>query len=261
MRVLFIGDLVGRASRQLLEKYLPDLIDRYQIDFTVANAENSAGGVGLTKKVFDQLIDLGVDAMTMGNHTWDNKDIFNFIEGAKQLVRPANLPPGTPGRGYGIFTAAKGEKIAVINLLGQVFMDPVDSPFACINMLLAEIRRETKHIIVDIHAEATSEKIALGWYLDGRVSAVLGTHTHVATADYRILPQKTAYITDVGMTGPKDSVLGVDKDIIIRKFTTGLPQRFALANGDIELNAVMIDLNADGQAETIERVTLLEPSF
>ncbi len=261
MRVLFIGDLVGKPSRIVLERHLANLLDRYKVDFTIANAENSAGGVGLTKKIFDDLYQMGIDAMTMGNHTWDNKDIFHFIDGENALIRPANYVEGTPGRGYQIFTLPNGQKIAVLNLLGQIYMNPVESPFSCVKRILPALEKETSFIIVDFHAEATSEKIAMGWYLDGRVSAVLGTHTHVPTADFRILPQKTAYITDVGMTGPMDSVLGMDKDIIIKKFTTALPQRFELARGNIAFNAVLLELDENGRAEKIERIHFVEPSF
>lgn len=259
MKVLFIGDIFGKPGREILRQQLPGIQDKYQIDFTIANGENAAGGNGINRRIFEELSNYGVDVVTMGNHVWDKKEIYDFIDKEPRLLRPANYPKGTPGRGWGLFSINEQIKIAVVNLSGRVFLPPLDCPFQAADQIVAEAKKSASIIIVDFHAEASSEKQALGWYLDGRVSAVLGTHTHVATADARILKRGTAYITDVGMTGPKDSILGVDKDLVIKKFVSQLPVRFEVATGDIKLNAVIINIDEDGRAAGISFLeTILE---
>ena len=260
MKILFIGDVVGGSGRRVLEKHLRSLQHKHDIDFTVANGENAAGGAGINKKAYQELLDYGVDAFTMGNHVWDNKDIFNFIDQGAKIVRPANLPAVSPGAGCAVFQAGE-VSVALINLLGRVFMPGVDCPFLTADRLIKELSAQTPYIIVDMHAEATSEKMALGWYLDGRVSAVLGTHTHIQTNDARLLPKGSGYITDVGMTGPRDSVLGVDKDAVIRRFITHLPTRFEPAAGDIQFNGIILDLHPGGSCRGIEVLNFVEPSF
>ncbi|BCS81553.1 TIGR00282 family metallophosphoesterase [Anaerocellum diazotrophicum] len=254
MRFLAIGDVVGRPGRNILKSTLSKLKENYKIDVVIANCENAAGGNGLTKKVADDLFSIGIDVMTMGNHVWANKEIFTFIENESRIIRPANYPEGTtPGRGYNVFEK-NGIKFAVINLCGRVFMENLDCPFRKIDEILTKI--ECPIIIVDFHAEATSEKIALGFYVDGRVSCLYGTHTHVQTADEKILPNGTAYITDIGMTGPYDSVLGVDKDIVIQKFTTLLPVRFEVAKGKAQFNGIVFEVDSSsGKAVSIERIS------
>ncbi|ADQ40489.1 metallophosphoesterase [Caldicellulosiruptor acetigenus I77R1B] len=253
MRFLAIGDVVGRPGRNILKSTLSKLKENYKIDVVIANCENAAGGNGLTKKVADELFSIGIDVMTMGNHVWANKEIFSFIENETRIIRPANYPEGTtPGRGYNVFEK-NNLKFAVINLCGRVFMENLDCPFRKIDEILGKI--ECPIVIVDFHAEATSEKIALGFYVDGRVSCLYGTHTHVQTADEKILPNGTAYITDIGMTGPYDSVLGVDKDIVIQKFTTLLPVRFEVAKGKAQFNGIVFEVdNNSGKAVSIERI-------
>ncbi len=262
MRVLFIGDIVGSPGRHIVEKSLPDILNKYKIDFTIANGENSAGGAGMNKSSFQELAALGVDAFTMGNHTWDNRDLLNFIQNESRIIRPANYSLGLPGQGWQIFNL-KGKKLAVCNIIGRVYMPPAECPFNKMNEILEIIKEDEKadYIIVDFHAEATSEKMAMGWYLDGRVSAVLGTHTHIQTNDARILPKGTAYITDVGMTGPRDSVLGVDKDIILKKMLTQMPVRFEIARGDLQFNAVILTLEENGRAKDIEIINFFRPSL
>lgn len=254
MNILFVGDVVGRPGRNYLKKNLPVLKEKYDVDFTIVNGENCAGGVGITKSTYDELLSYGVDIITLGNHAWAKKEIFEFIEESDCLVRPANYPSGTPGKGYRIVEKA-GKRIAVVNLCGRVFMDCIECPFKTTDEILEKIKDETDLIIVDFHAEATSEKLALGWYLDGKVTAVLGTHTHVQTSDERILPGGTAYITDVGMTGPKDSILGVDRNIVVRKFITGLPERFEVAKDEAFLGAVVIQVDENNMVTGISRVT------
>lgn len=253
MNILFIGDVVGRPGRNHLSKNLSSLIKEHEIDFTIINGENSAGGVGITKSTYDELLGMGADVITLGNHAWAKKEVFDFIEEADRLVRPANYPKGTPGKGYQIVEKS-GKRIAVLNLCGRVYMDCMECPFRTADDILETIKDKADIIIVDFHAEATSEKLAMGWYLDGRVKAVLGTHTHVQTSDERILPGGTAYITDVGMTGPKDSILGVDRDIVIRKFVTGMPARFEVAGGETVLGAVRIALDENNNVTAITRV-------
>ncbi len=258
INILFIGDINGKAGRNCIKAILPNLIKEKNIDFTIANAENAAGGFGLTYETFKEIKESGIDVLTMGNHTWDNKDIFTFIQKEPSLLRPANLPQDVPGQGSGIFNLKNSQtKIGVINLNGRIFMDPAQCPFREAEKIVEEIKKQTPIIIVDIHAEATSEKQAMGFFLDGNVSAVIGTHTHVQTADERILPNGTGFITDVGMTGPFDSVIGVKKDIIIRRFLTGLPEKFEIANRDIRFNGIILNIDTEsGKTKNIERINI-----
>ncbi|MCR4963563.1 MAG: TIGR00282 family metallophosphoesterase [Firmicutes bacterium] len=260
MNILFIGDIVGAPGRRMVSNQLPRLIDEYRADLIIANGENCAGGFGITRKAFQELHACGVDVFTMGNHTWDNRDIFNFIQDEKRLLRPANLPPGLPGRGMGLYRAGD-VSVAVINLLGRVYMAGVDCPFRTVDKLLEQARAETPYVFVDFHAEATSEKIAMGWYVDGRASVCVGTHTHVQTADARILPKGTGFITDVGMTGPRDSVLGVDKDIIVKRFLDGLPAKFATARGDLQFNGIVAEIDGQGHCQSITPLHFWEPAL
>ena len=264
MRLLFIGDVVGAAGRRMVLEHLPRLLEEYRIDFTVANGENAANGFGLNRRCFAELRACGVDCFTMGNHTFDNKDIYSFIDQEPSLIRPANYPPGLPGRGWASFEVAGG-RLRVINLMGRIFMRPLDCPFRTLDSLLRADREDPagrpQWTLVDMHAEATSEKVALGWHADGQVSAVVGTHTHVATADGRVLARGTGYVTDAGMTGPRDSVLGVDKDIILERFRTGFSPRFETADGDLQFNSVLFDLRADGGCEQVERLDFWQPSL
>lgn len=254
MRVLFVGDIVGKPGREGIKRFLKPLQLEYNIDVTIANAENAASGKGLTKDIAEELFDYGIQFFTMGNHVWDNRDIMNFIDRESRMIRPANYPVGAPGQGYG-FIRAKGYKIGVLNLSGRIFMSSLDDPFSGAIRWINQIKQETPLVLVDFHAEATSEKVALGWFLDGKVSAIVGTHTHIQTSDSRVLPQGTAYITDVGMTGPRDSVLGIKKEIIINRFLTQLPAKFELANGPIQINAVVIDIDeGSGKALKIEAI-------
>lgn len=250
MKVLFIGDIVGRNGRRALADILPGLRIELDWDLCIANAENAAGGRGITKAVADELRGLGIDVLTMGNHTWDNKDIFDFIDAADYLVRPANYPIAVPGRGYTVVNVG-GAEVGVINLSGQVFMGPMQCPFAMAEELLEGLG-DCQYIIVDIHAEATAEKLALGYYLDGRVAAVIGTHTHIQTADERVLPGGTLYITDVGATAPSQSILGMAIEPVLKKFTTKLPQRFSVASGPGTMCAVWMDL----QEKEIRRLNI-----
>lgn len=255
MNIIMIGDIVGRPGRRAVKELLPSLIREFQIDLVLANGENAAGGNGITPDLAEELYTFGVDILTMGNHVWDKKEILPYFEVENRIIRPANYPPGAPGKGFLVFPVTRNVKVGVLNLAGRVFMGDLDCPFRCADVMLAEIKRQTPVIIVDFHAEATSEKQALGWYLDGRVTAVLGTHTHTQTADERLLPAGTAYITDVGMTGPRDSVLGVKSEIILKKFITQMPARFEIADGVAQLNAVVLGINpANGEAYSIKRV-------
>jgi 2',3'-cyclic-nucleotide 2'-phosphodiesterase len=258
LNILFIGDINGRPGRDAVKALLPGLVREKKIDFVVANGENASGGFGITHESYKDLMACGINAMTMGNHTWDNKDIFKFIDSEPNLIRPANLPQGNPGKGYSIFSIdGKAAKVGVLNLAGRVFMQQVDDPFKAADKIVNEMRITTPVIIVDIHAEATSEKQAMGFFLDGRVSLVAGTHTHVQTSDERIFKGGTGFITDTGMTGPFDSVIGVEKDIILRRFLTYMPEKFEIAKGDVHLNAVSVSVDeASGKAASIERIDL-----
>lgn len=246
MRVLFIGDIVGSPGRQIVRDRLPDIIEHQHIDLVIANGENSAAGFGITPRIAEELLQHGIDVLTGGNHSWDRKEIFEFIPHEPRLLRPANFAEGNPGSGLYIGTAKNGVKYAVLNLQGRVFLSPNDDPFKKADCELAKLSADVAFVLVDIHAETTSEKIGFGWYLDGRVSAVVGTHTHVTTADERVLPEGTAYITDVGMTGPHDGIIGMDRHAIIKKFLDGLPTRFEVAAGDIQMNAVLIETDNGG---------------
>lgn len=255
MRVLMVGDVVGKPGRQVLAKYLGKIINEYEIDFVIANGENAAGGNGLTRNVAEELFSYGVNVITMGNHVWDKKELIDYIQSEPRIIRPANYPPGTPGNGFGIFDVADGEKLAVINLSGRVYMDNLDCPFRTAREIVRQTMDATVNTIVDFHAETTSEKYAMGFWLDGTVSAICGTHTHVQTADARILPKGTAYITDVGMTGPFNSVLGIEPQLIIERFITQMPVKFHLAKGPTQFNAVVIDINSiNGLARSIESI-------
>ncbi len=259
MNIMMIGDICGRPGRQAVAHFIPILKEKYKLDLIIANGENSAGGVGITAKVLDELLQMDIHIVTTGNHIWDKKEIFDFIDEAGSLIRPANFPPGTPGKGY-IITQINGLSVGVINLCGRTFMPPVDCPFQAIDQILSEIKDLCEIIIIDFHAEATSEKLALGWYLDGKVSCVAGTHTHVQTADERILPLGTAYISDLGMVGPWNSILGVDKEPVIRKFLTGLPTKFTVAkDDDIIFCAIMIQL--DDHSHQVNQVIRIQEHY
>ncbi|MFH1314656.1 MAG: TIGR00282 family metallophosphoesterase [Candidatus Eisenbacteria bacterium] len=251
--VLFIGDIIGRQGRLAVGRVLSGIKADFNIDFVIANCENVAGGFGLTVKLADELTELGIDVITSGNHIWDRREVVPHLDSMVNVLRPLNYPKGVPGRGWGIYETGDGLKVCVINLLGRVFMRAIDCPFRIVDDLLKEINPMVT--IVDIHAEATSEKIAMGWYLDGRASAVVGSHTHVQTADERVLPGGTAYITDAGMTGPFDSVIGVDKRVIIERFLTGIPSRFDAATGDVRFSGVVISIDRKSRkARSIERI-------
>src|SRR6476660_932290 len=262
MRILFIGDIFGRPGRNIVKDRLPGLVKDHAIDLVIANGENSAGGFGITGSLAEDLFDLGVDVITTGNHIWDKREIIEYFQAAdgnphspaRRLLRPANYAPDLPG--WGVYEGKKnGVPYAVINLQGRVFMASNDDPFRVVDQLLKEIK--AKVIFVDVHAEATSEKLAMGWYLDGRVTALVGTHTHIPTADEQVMPAGTAYITDVGMTGPYDSVIGVQKEMIIARFLNNMPARFEAATGDVRLCAVVVDCDeATGRARKIERLML-----
>ncbi|CCO09385.1 TIGR00282 family metallophosphoesterase [Desulforamulus hydrothermalis] len=259
MRVLMIGDIVGRPGRKAVLDNLSFIRQEQNIDFVIANGENAAGGHGITKDIARQLYAAGVDVFTMGNHVWNKKEIITYIDKEKRLLRPANYPPGTPGAGFNIFESQTGHAIAVINISGRIYMQELDCPFRTVDNILKQLEDKVKLIFVDFHAEATSEKVAMGWYLDGRVTAVCGTHTHVQTADERILPKGSAYITDIGMTGPRDSVIGVSTNLVIDKFITQMPRRFEVADSAYQFNAVVIDVDPNtGTALKIERIFELE---
>lgn len=245
---------MGEPGRKAVFLSLSRIIQQNNIDFVVANGENAAGGFGITGKIASKLYSYGVDCITTGNHVWRNKEIFKVIDGDQRLLRPANYPNGTPGRGWKIIEKG-GEKLAVINLMGRIFMEPLECPFKTARKEVSGIKKETRNILVDFHGEATSEKVAMGWYLDGTASAVIGTHTHVQTADERLLPGGTAYITDAGMTGPFDSVIGMRKENALKKFTTRIPSKFSVANDDIRLNGVIISIDSNtGRAGRIFRI-------
>lgn len=254
MNILMIGDIVGRPGRRVVRQLLPSIQQEYDIGFTLANGENAAGGRGITQEIAQELLALGIDVITMGNHVWDNKEIFNFIDGEARLLRPANYPGDCPGIGYNVYLGPQGYRIAVINVSGRVFLGNLDCPFRTIDYILRMLKDEADVVLVDFHAEATSEKQAYAYYLDGRVTAVFGTHTHVQTADETILPNGTAYITDVGMCGPRYSVLGVRKEQVIEKFLTQRPIHFEVAKGPMQLDAVVLKLDESLKAREIKRL-------
>ena len=257
IRLLFIGDIVGKPGRELTRRAIPPLIDRYSIDLVIANVENAAGGFGITRKIGESIREYGVDVMTSGNHIWDKKEVIDYIPTQPRLIRPANYPKGVPGHGHYEATTALGDMVTVINIMGQVFMANLDNPFRIVLETIEKLRNRTPIILVDFHAETTSEKMAMGWYLNGKVTAVVGTHTHVQTADNRVLSDGTAYITDVGMTGPHDSVIGVEKQAALSRFLNGMPARFETATGDPRLNGVVITADSTtGRATDIERISL-----
>ena len=257
MRILFIGDIVGRPGRELVRRGLGGLVNFHAADIVVANAENAAAGFGITREIGDQLLDWGVDVMTSGNHIWDKKEALDYIGAESRLLRPANYPAGAPGKGSYLARTRDGRSVGVVNVMGRVFMLNIDDPFAVVLREIEALKERTRIIFVDFHAEATSEKIAMGWHLDGKVTALVGTHTHVQTADERILPKGTAYLTDVGMTGPHDSIIGVDIQAALGKFLTALPARFETATDNPRLNAVIVEADEQtGHATDIERLSL-----
>ena len=257
MNILFIGDIVGRPGRELIRKGVRALAEKHEADLVIANAENAAAGFGITKDIGDTILEQGVDVMTSGNHIWDKKEVLEYIVTEPRLLRPANYPAGVPGRGSYVARTGDGREVGVINVMGRVFMTPIDDPFSLGTREAARLRARTPIVLVDMHAEATSEKIAMGWHLAGKVTAVVGTHTHVQTADDQILPGGTAYITDVGMTGPHDGIIGVEREPVINRFLTGLPSRFEAAKGMPKLHAVVITADTTtGEATSIERISL-----
>jgi 2',3'-cyclic-nucleotide 2'-phosphodiesterase len=257
VRILFIGDIFAKSGRDIARRAIPAIVERQQIDFVIANVENSAAGFGVTGDIADTILEFGVDVMTSGNHVWDKKEVFDYLPRQPKLLRPANFPAGVPGRGTYVGHTRTGEPVGVINLMGRIFMPPLDDPFVLAAREVETMRAKTRVIIVDFHAEATSEKIAMGWHLDGRATAVFGTHTHVQTADERILPKGTACLTDVGMTGPHDSIIGVTVDAALNRFLTGMPAKFEAATGPARLNAVVVTADpATGKATAIERLNM-----
>ncbi len=254
MRVLFVGDIVGAPGRQIVQDRLGDIVAQRKIDLVIANGENAASGFGITPRLVQELLGMGIEVLTGGNHSWDRKEILEFMPHEPRLLRPANFPEGSPGTGLYVGTARNGVKYAVLNLQGRVFLTPIDDPFRKADSELARIPEDAAFVLVDMHAEATSEKLGMGWYLDGRVTAVVGTHTHVATADERVFPQGTAYITDVGMTGPHGGIIGMDRNGIIRKFLDGLPARFEVASGDVQMNCVLIETDDAGPRNAAGRL-------
>ena len=252
MLFLIIGDIIGKPGRQAIQKLLAGLRLRYKLDMVIANGENAAGGIGLTPAIAGELLDAGIDVLTSGNHIWHHKEIIPYLDEEKPVLRPLNYPPGVPGKGYII-----KDNVVVVNLVGRTFIGNFDCPFRAMDRLLAELNHKQPVIIVDFHAEATSEKMAMGRYLDGRVSAVLGTHTHVGTIDARLLPQGTAYITDIGMTGPMDSIIGDDIESVLDRFLTMMPHRLAVGKGRTILNSVLVGVDDEsGRALSIERIDL-----
>jgi len=257
LRLLFIGDIVGRPGRELIRTGLSGLVEHYSVDLVVANAENAAAGRGVTREIGDALLGYGVDVMTSGNHIWAQRDTVNYIGAEPRLLRPANFPAGVPGNGTYLARTAAGRPVGVINVMGRVFMQSIDDPFARVSEEIDRLRTRTRVILVDVHAEATSEKVAMGWYLDGKVTVVVGTHTHVQSADDQILPGGTAYMTDAGMTGPHDGVIGVEKTVIIDRFLHGMPVRMEPATGNPRLNGLLIAADeSTGKAVAIRRLSL-----
>ncbi len=259
MRILFVGDVVGSPGRRILKSVLPRLRKELGPDLVVVNGENAAGGNGLTPSTADEIFRAGADVVTSGNHIWDRSEIHAYLDRHERLLRPANYPDPAPGGGVCVLEALDGTPTAVVNLMGRVFLALLDDPFRAADEILHELRDRARVVVVDFHAEATSEKIAFGWHLDGRVAAVVGTHTHVPTADERVLPGGTAFITDVGMTGPYDSVIGVEKSLVLARFLSQRPARFTPATGDVRLASVVIDVSPrTGLAESIERLEIRE---
>ena len=259
MRILFIGDIVGKPGREVLRKGLRPLIDHFGVEFVIANVENAAAGFGITKDIGDAILDWGVEVMTSGNHIWDKKEVLDYIPTEPRLLRPANYPAGVPGRGAYVAHTGDGRAVGVINAMGRVFMLSIDDPFQVVLREIEAMRAKTRIIIVDFHAEATSEKIAMGWHLDGKVTLVVGTHTHVQTADERILPNGTAYLTDAGMTGPHDSIIGMEREPALARFLNGMPSRFEPATGNPRVNGVIVDADdKTGRALAVRRISYSE---
>ncbi|MCA1559194.1 MAG: TIGR00282 family metallophosphoesterase [Acidobacteria bacterium] len=257
MKILFIGDIFAKPGREIARKAIPALVQQRGLDIVIANVENSAAGFGVTGDIADAIAGYGVDVMTSGNHIWDKKEVLDYLPRQPKLLRPANFPAGVPGRGSWVAHTRTGEPIGVLNLMGRIFMTPLDDPFAVALREIEALRAKARVIIVDFHAEATSEKVAMGWHLDGRVTAVIGTHTHVQTADERILPKGTAYLTDAGMTGPHDSIIGVSIDAALGRFLSSMPAKFEAASGTGRLNALIVTADAaSGRATAIERLNL-----
>ena len=256
IRILFIGDIVGRPGRELIRRGLAALREYHQIDLVIANVENAAAGFGITREIGDELLDRGIEVMTSGNHIWDRKEAIDYIGAEPRLLRPANFPARVPGNGSYLARTAGGIPVGVVNVMGRVFMVSIDDPFAVVLKEIEALKPRARIIFVDFHAEATSEKMAMGWHLDGKVTAIVGTHTHVQTADDRILPRGTAYLTDVGMTGPHDSIIGVEVEAALGRFLTGMPARFETAEGNPRLNGVIVEADQDtGRALEIERIS------
>jgi 2',3'-cyclic-nucleotide 2'-phosphodiesterase len=258
VRILFVGDVVGSAGRRTLAALLPGLREERAPDFVVVNGENAAGGAGITARIARELLDLGVDAITLGNHAYRRADVYELLDSEPRLLRPANYPRASPGRGVGV-VERDGMRLGIASVSGMAFMDAARSPFAEVDAILAELRGRADHVLLDFHAEATSEKVAMGWYVDGRVTACVGTHTHVPTADARVLPAGTAYISDVGMTGARGGVLGVKREQALHRFTTMMPARFEPSEEDPWLNAVLVEATGDGRARSIEQILLPAP--
>jgi hypothetical protein len=257
LKVLFIGDIIGEPGRKMVRQQLRSLMDTHHPDLVIANGENAAGGFGITAEIADELFFMGIDVLTSGNHVWDKKEIGPYLAKQDRLLRPANYPPGNAGSGSVVISTANEGKVAVLNLEGRVFMTNLEDPFRVAEREIERLKKETPVVIIDFHAEATSEKIALAWHLDGKASAVIGTHTHVQTADERVLPGGTAFITDAGMTGPTDSVIGVKKEQAIARFLYQTPHRFEIPKGPVHLCAVLIDVEeTTGKARSIERIHL-----
>jgi hypothetical protein len=257
MKILFIGDIVGQPGRRAVRELVPGLIEDYRIDMVIANCENAAAGFGITREIVEDLYRCRIDVLTSGNHVWDKKEILEFVEDYETLLRPANYPAGAPGFGSVLMPRSSGVQVGVINLVGRVFMRPLDCPFKTAQKEIETLRRKTKIILVDMHAEATSEKQAMGWFLDGQASAVIGTHTHVQTADEKILPQGTAYMTDAGMTGPFDSIIGTKKEAVLERFLMQMPNKFDVAKGDVRLQGALITVDEHtGRSLGIERINL-----
>jgi metallophosphoesterase (TIGR00282 family) len=262
MKVLFLGDIIGKPGREIVRKGLPRLVEHHGADLVIANAENAAAGFGVTKDIGDALLGYGIDVMTSGNHIWAKKEVLEYIPTQPRLLRPANYPAGVPGRGSYLAQTRDGRAVGVINVMGRVFMANIDDPFAVVLKEIEALRAKTKVIIVDFHAEATSEKVAMGWHLDGKVTLVVGTHTHVQTADERILPRGTAYLTDAGMTGPHDSIIGMEREPSLARFLTAMPSRFEPATGNPRLNGVVVEADDQtGKAIAITRISYSEPDL
>jgi metallophosphoesterase (TIGR00282 family) len=259
MNILFIGDIVGRPGRELLRKGLRGLVDHHDVDFVIANVENAAAGFGITKDIGDAIMDWGVDVMTSGNHIWDKREALDYIAAEPRLLRPANYPAGVPGRGSCVTASRDGRAVGVVNVMGRVFMLNIDDPFSVVLDQIESLKHKTKVVIVDFHAEATSEKIAMGWHLDGKATLVVGTHTHVQTADERVLPNGTAYLTDAGMTGPHDSIIGMEREPSLARFLTGIPSKLEPATGNPRLNGVLVSADdRTGRASSCTRVSYSE---